>query len=332
MTFSFSSTMGKQVTARGKVYHKDPGLSRSEVYASDADIEADEPGPKSILISRREPGLSELLTLHPGSHRAELLTQIFLTNDSEPPSRQLSDIASKNWELMKSITADKTMRIGERVINGKPAVGFRYEAPAREILDSSDMAGQVRWEIWVDRDDAVPLSVESEFQNARGLNARMEVWDIQWDGPLNESLFDLSVPEGWSLSRTRIETAEYADTGLAPGVSLQMGPDGQEPMAVAGDVAGVVLAVHTTQPDSNIPGKVQITMDLKSEAAHRLRDYADAHPDKIIVVDFNGEIKVAAKPDADNPKRLTFDLSLLRLSLSELEERYFTTAIERNES
>jgi hypothetical protein len=139
------------------------------------------------------------------------------------------------------------------------------------------------------------------------------------------------MPEGWSLSRTRVETAEYADTGFAPGVTLQIGPEEQEPPAASGDVAGVLLTVHTTQPDSNIPGIVQVTIDLKSEAAQRLRDYADAHPDKIIVVNFNGQIKVAANLDASYPTRLSFDLSLLGLSLSEMEERYLTTNIERNE-
>ena len=199
----------------------------------------------------------------------------------------------------------------------------------------------------VGREDGVPLLTELEFQNAQGQNVRIECSDIQWNVPLEESLFDLSVPVDWSLSRTRFESAEYVDTGLTPGVTLQVGPDGQEPLAAAGDVAGVVSAL--TYSDSNTPNTMRITIELKPEAAQRLHDYADTHPDKLIVLNFNGQLNVAVDLDPDpqfvftnmtgqvapeldtaHPNRLSFDLTLLGLSLPELEERYLTTTIERD--
>ena len=302
---------------------------RSEEYAPDADLDTVKPGPKSILIMKRGPGLTEMLALHPRSDDHEdLLTQLFRTSGSEPSSPVIG-LASENWKMMKQITADKTKGIGNRVINGMPAVGFGFEAPAREIVDSTDAAGQAHVQIWVRRDDGVPLLGELAYQNTQGQNMRIEFSDIQWNVPLEESLFDLVVPADWSLNWTRIKLAEYADTGLAPGVTLQTCPDGQEPLASAVDVAGVVRAEQITQPNSNIP-TVRITIELKPEAAHRLHDYADAHPDKLIVVNFNGQIKVATKLDAAHPTQLSFDLTLLRLSLAELEARYLTTTIERN--
>jgi outer membrane lipoprotein-sorting protein len=324
-----STTTGKQIIQRWKVYHKDPGLLRSEEYAPDADLDTIKPGPKSILIMKRVPGLTELLALHPRSDDHEdLLTRLFRTSGSGTSSEVIG-LASENWKMMKQITEDKTMRIGDRVINGMPIVGFGFEAPAREIVDSSDAAGQASVQIWVRPDDGMPLLGELEYQNVQGQNVRIEFSDIQWNVPLEESLFGLVVPADWNLSWTRIKLAEYANTGFSPGVTLQMSPYGQEPLADTRDVVKVVWADQTSSPDLDLPS-VQITIELEPGAAHRLHDYVDAHPDKIIVVNFNGQINVAAKLSAANPTQLTFDLTLLRLSLAELEARYLTTTIERN--
>jgi hypothetical protein len=237
------------------------------------------------------------------------------------------DLASFNWELMKEITADKTSRTGDRVINGIPAVGFEFEIPNQVYVDPDR---QVRAQLWASGDDGTPLLIEVEYRDALGQNMRTEYSDFRWNVPLDEGLFDLAVPEGWSLSRTRTESAEYADSRLAPGVTLQIGPDGREPLAETEDVARVVRGEQITHPDSDIPSEVRITVQLKPEAIQRLRDYAHANPDELIVVDFNGEIRVVPNLYGAGPMQLSFDLSLLDFPLAELEERYFTTTIERN--
>jgi hypothetical protein len=159
---------------------------------------------------------------------------------------------------------------------------------------------------------------------------RAEYSDIRWNVPLDESLFDLAVPEGWSLNRTRTESAEYANAGLAPGVTLQIGPDGRAPLTETEDVARVVRGEQFTHPDSEIPRMVRITVELKPEAIQRLRSYARANPDELIVVDFNRQIKVVATLKEAGPSQLSFDLTLLDLPLAQLEAIYFTTTIERN--
>ena len=157
-----------------------------------------------------------------------------------------------------------------------------------------------------------------------------EISDFRWNVPLDDGLFDLAVPEGWGVSRTRAESAEYANAGLAPGVTLRIGPEGQEPLTETEDVVRVVRGQEITHPDSNIPRDVRITIELKPEAIQRLRDYARANPDELIVVDFNGQIKVVPNLYGAGPKQLSFDLSLLDLPLAHLEAIYFTTTIERN--
>ena len=95
-------------------------------------------------------------------------------------------------------------------------------------------------------------------------------------------------------------------------------------------MARVARGEQTTHPDSDIPREVKITIELKPEAIQRLRDYARANPKELIIVDFNGQIKVVPNLYGAGPTQLSFDLSLLDLPLAELEARYFTTTIERN--
>ena len=95
-------------------------------------------------------------------------------------------------------------------------------------------------------------------------------------------------------------------------------------------MARVVRGEQFTHPDSDIPPDVRITIELKPEAMQRLRDYANANPKELIILDFNGQIKVVPNLNEAGPTQLSFDLSLLDLPLAELEKRYFTTTIERN--
>ena len=327
LTFTGLTRTGMQVTGRNKFYYKDPGLSRSEEYPPDAGSGPVKEGPRKITIVRREPGSNEGVTLYPGAGQAELFDSVVLTDGTKPPSQPPMDLASFNWELMKKTAADKTRRMGDRVINGIPAVGFEFEIPDRVYVNPDR---QVHAQLWASADSGTPLLIEVESRDPQGQNMRTEYSDFRWNVPLDESLFDLAVPKNWGLSRTLAETAEYADAGLAPGVTLQIGPDGRIPLTETENVAGVVRGEQITHPDSGIPRDVRLTIELKPEAIQRLRDYARANPDELIVVDFNGRIKVVPNLYGSGPSQLSFDLSMLDLSLAELEERYFTTTIERN--
>ena len=322
-----SSTTGMRITGRIKVYYKDPGLARTEEYPPDSGSGSAEAEPRKITISRREPGSSEGVTLYPGANGAELVDSVLLSDGPKLQSQPPMDLASFNWQLMKEITADKTRRIGDRVINDSQAVGFEFEIPNQVYVDPDR---QVRTQLWASGDDGTPLLVEVEYRDPIGQNMRTEYSDFQWNVPLDEGLFDLAVPQGWSVSRIRTETVEYANAGLAPGVTLQIGPEAQEPLIETEDVVRVVWGQQITHPDSGIPLDVRLTIELKPEAIQRLRDYARANPDELIVVDFNGQIKVVPNLYGAGPSQLSFDLSMLDLSLAELEERYFTTTIERN--
>ena len=331
MTYSalteIAEPAGMRITGRFKAYWKDPGFARAEEYPLDSGAGSAEAKTKMIAIIRREPGSGRMLILYPESSRAELSESVFLTDGSKPPSQYPLDFVSFNWELMKKITADKTRRIGDRVINGIPAVGFEFEMPEWARIK---IGGQIHAQLWASGNDGTLLLFELEYRDPQGQNMRAEYSDIRWNVPLDESLFDLAVPEGWSLNRIRTESAEYANAGLAPGITLQIGPEGRKPLTETEDVARVVRGEQTTHPDSDIPADVRITIELKPDAMQRLRDYARANPDELLVVYFNRQIKVAANLKEDDPSQLSFDLSLLDLPLINLEAKYFTTTIKRN--
>jgi outer membrane lipoprotein-sorting protein len=330
MTFSVLAMIpeptGMRITERYKLYYKDPGLSRYEAYPPDTSPGSVKEALQKIIINRNKPGSSEGVTLYPKAHRADMYVRVFLT-DGPKPLYQPEDIASF-MELMKEITADKTRSIGDRMINGMAAVGFEFDVPARWNL--INVMGKVQAQLWAGHSDGNVLLIELKCRNVLGQNVKVEFSDFQRNVPLDESLFDLAVPEGWSLNRIRTESAEYANAGLAPGITLQIGPDGRAPLTETEDVARVVRGEQTTHPDLDIPPDVRITIELKPDAMQRLRDYARANPDELLVVYFNRQIKVAANLKEADPLQLSFDLSLLDLPLAQLESIYFTTTIERN--
>jgi outer membrane lipoprotein-sorting protein len=327
VAYGISATTGMQIIGRYKGYCKDPGLVRIEDYPPDYSPGSGDEKPKKITIVKWGPGSNEWVALYPGVRRAELSESVFLTDSSKPPSQPPLDLVKYYWELMKQVTADKTRRIGNRVINGIPAVGFELEIPG-QAFDNTDR--KIRAQLWASGMDGTPLLLETEYRDPQGQNMRTEYSDIRWNAPLDESLFDLAAPEGWSLSRFRTESAEYANAGLAPGVTLQIGPDGRAPLTETEDVVRVVKSQQITHPDSDIPIDVRVTIELKPEAMQRLRDYANANPKELIILDFNGQIKVVPNLNEAGPTQLRFDLSLLDLPLAELEKRYFTTTIKRN--
>lgn len=313
-----------RLISRVRVYHKDPGLTRSEFYERFTDLDKILSLPQLININRRKPGLSELLTLHADSRQAEWRTQIYRTiGPGNPPSLPMT-LASDNWTIMNKLTEDDTKFIGNRIINGIRASGFSFECPAREIIKPPDVKGQAYGKIYVKSEDGVPIYCEVEYTTMLGEKTKWKISDMKWNEPLEKNLFNISVPEGWHLKHTSVETAEYTDTKLAPGISLHVGLDGMEPLITANDVIGVFKVEENTNPNTKIPGSMNITLKIKQSALQRLHKQEVAHPESIIVVDFNGQTKVPTMLDKIYPDRLTFDLSRMGYSISEIEKKYFT--------
>jgi hypothetical protein len=326
--------LGKQLIACGKAYVKDPGLLRGDFEVSSSAVFGGKPGTTVTLISKLEPGRIDRLLLDSGSQKAELETRLFNTDERrEPPSQLVINIALNAWVTMAKIAEDKTKIIGDRVIDGIPAVGFNFDISKKDINipDNAPDIKEIFGQLWVNRNDGTPLLTEARIQINQGLELHYAYKDIQWNAPLEESLFNLDVPEGWHLNKKQIEAIDYEDNKLAPGITLSIYTIDQESMITAEDVVGIVQAVETSYPGSNRPNEVKMTIELSHEAAQHLHDYADIHPDNYIRVNFNEQLNATVELDRKHTNRVSFDLSWLDVSLSEIEERYFTTSTARNE-
>ena len=323
---------GKQIIASGKAYRKDPGLARTDIKVSASEVVGVKPGSSITVILRLEPGRADILQLNSEYHQAQLETWLFNDDNRRvPPFQPLINAVSKSWEILKKIAEDETNIIGDRVINGVPAIGFGFDGlpPEKMYLPDSStvIEGTVTsGQLWVTRNDGTPVLAEVEgkvdVNSTFAQKVRCEYTDIQWNVPLEESLFNLDVPEGWRLNKK--ETIDYIGKKLAPGVTLNSYASGQESLITAEDVVGIVQAVETSYPGSNRPNEVKITVEVSHEAAQRLHRYADIHPDNFIRVNFNDQLNAALELDRKHTNRVSFYLSWLDLSLSEIEERYFT--------
>ena len=79
-------------------------------------------------------------------------------------------------------------RIGERTINGQKLEGFRVRMPALTKEDNDQT-----WTFWVDPVTKLPVQVEQPYA---------VVTDIHFDIPLDDSLFAITVPPGYTLLPT----------------------------------------------------------------------------------------------------------------------------------
>jgi outer membrane lipoprotein-sorting protein len=327
---------GEQETHCSKVYHKDPGLTRAEIGVSASEVVGVKPGSSMIHIFRREPGRADTLVLNLESHNAYLETQLFFVEDGrEPPFNLFINTVSMSWKKMKEITEDKTRIIGDRVINGIPTVGFSLDGlPAETIYFPENPAVKepiaTFGELWVNRKDGTPVRAEIEAHGNDAIKVRHEYTDIQWNIPLEESLFNLDVPVGWHLNKRQIIYYNNMGKKLAPGVTLNSYAPGQESMITAEDVVGIVRAKEISNIDRTTPYETIITIELRQEAAQRLRDYAEAHPDSFIRVKIDDQLNAALALKTNHPNRLAFDLMGLYLPLLEVEEKYFTASTESN--
>lgn len=326
-----TDSAGKLIRHWSLIYFKDPGFSRTELFQPDNDPQSAQSEIRFITITRRDPAHSKVLTLFPKYEQATMETHTFRSDGVAPPERNFFNLASESRNRLRRIAAEKTRPIGERVINGVESTGF--QAPAREFFGREEgAANEGVLKVWVGRDDAVPLLIELEIETPNGPPSITTISDIQWNAPLEDSLFELIVPVDWRLDREDVVHAQYTATHLAPHVTLQIGPEEGDPLASTGDVINVIRGIQISHTDPRLSDPVQIVLELMPAAAQRLNDYAEAHPEELLVADFNGELTVATRLERKHPNRITFNLSLLGLSLAELESKYFTTTNEANES
>ncbi len=98
--------------------------------------------------------------------------------------------------LMKNLPSKAERKLGVREIDGRKAIGFVVRK-----FDEKITFGQ-EYVVWVDQQSALPIRVEMEISDRKGRKGRITVTDIQFDRKLDESLFSLELPVGYTIDES----------------------------------------------------------------------------------------------------------------------------------
>jgi len=95
--------------------------------------------------------------------------------------------------------ADRADRdLGTKEIDGKMAWGFAISDP--------DISVPGLWEIWIDRQSNLPVSIRAEMKTER-MTSVTETTEILWNLDLDPQLFDATPPEGYRDLTLRVPTS-----------------------------------------------------------------------------------------------------------------------------
>jgi outer membrane lipoprotein-sorting protein len=95
---------------------------------------------------------------------------------------------------------DKYERLGEKEIDGKKAVGFRYDSPADTVT------------LWGDPATGAPVRIESVWGGLPHTETVMSHFEINVE--LKESLFDTTPPEGYHVQSIDVDASAFREDDL----------------------------------------------------------------------------------------------------------------------
>jgi len=108
--------------------------------------------------------------------------------------------------------------LGEQEIDGQRVIGFRAKHPKVEIT------------IWADPETALPVRIEQ-------IQGQMKVIckNLKFDVPMDESLFSMDVPEGYTLQQVELDLLGSTEQDFIEGLRIraEVFGDGQFPEGVA---------------------------------------------------------------------------------------------------
>jgi outer membrane lipoprotein-sorting protein len=161
---------GQPGTTKGRILYKVPGLMRSEVE------------PAGTVVSIFDSIHNKILILNPADKTAMLLEE----QEGGPAPKR--DGAAMMIEDMRRLAGKDNEPVGEKVIGDVRARGFRVKELGQDMT------------IWVDPQKKVPVLIEFTGR-AGNIDFSGTFSDIRLDDPLDDTLFRLDPPEGYTLRK-----------------------------------------------------------------------------------------------------------------------------------
>jgi outer membrane lipoprotein-sorting protein len=140
----------------------------------------------------------KIVSLDPKSKRATVLSFANMPKENQ----QMNPVAQLRSQLIEAEKNPDAKResLGEKKIDGRQAVGYRFTSPAQVLT------------IWGDAKTALPIRVESQIK----LIPKMATtWtDFQFDVPVDESLFSLQPPADYTVVDVPVNVAPPTESDL----------------------------------------------------------------------------------------------------------------------
>jgi outer membrane lipoprotein-sorting protein len=139
-------------------------------------------------ISIRDGQKDKLIILVPASKTAMIIDVKNLPPDRESPFGKTFEGFRALISKAQDDKASNVERLGVETIDGRPAQGFRLKSGAVEV------------KIWADAKSSLPIRIEQSMTTDR--EHRTVMTDFQINVDLDESLFRLEVPSGYTVQQT----------------------------------------------------------------------------------------------------------------------------------
>lgn len=150
----------------------------------------------AIVISDLQQG--KIVTLMPAQKRALVIEMENMPNEDEDQSQfnMFHEIRKRLQEVQE--TEDESLEfLGEREIDGLTAIGYHVEKPGVDII------------VWANAETLLPI----EMENTMGPTT-YTMSDIVFDVELDESLFDLEIPEEYTVRTMQVDASEPTEKDL----------------------------------------------------------------------------------------------------------------------
>jgi len=328
VTTEETSPSGAVKVTRLRALQKDPGLSRTETLAG--------PGPfpvpggtvapdrvESTVIMRSGREESTIVRLAHRMKEAHRTTLSFAGTALEGREAMPRGLVAGTWDRLRSLTSDDARIIGEREIDGVPAVGFEaridetFGGAAARVRD-----GVVR--VWASAETAAPVEIELEFGDETWGRYRTVFGNLEWNAPLPDGLFEPPDLEGWTVVDEWVHEVGFSRSALAEGVTLRIGPEGGPPIMTEADVEAVPSGREVRR--SGEEPRRTITLVATPGGESRLKAFTAAHIGERVVFDLNdGEIRFGIRIGGTIRREMLIDITPLGKTLEEFAEDYLTT-------
>jgi outer membrane lipoprotein-sorting protein len=189
--FQMEVTIEGQPTQKFRVWYLAPGKFRQEL---------------GFMVNVSDLAIGKIVSLMPAQKRAMVMTVKDLKR--APRDKFANNYFERLRDLLSTRDAKDTQyqRVGEMEIDGKRAVGFRYDSPIATVT------------LWGDPKTGTPLRIENVWSGIPPTQAVMSHFEI--NVALDESLFDVTPPADYKVQAIEVDASESREQDLVKALKI----------------------------------------------------------------------------------------------------------------